>query len=47
MHSGKYAATIGFPMKSGVSGGVLCTVQNGEVEQLKGSYWNCSIQPHD
>ena len=34
--SGKYAATIGFPMKSGVSGGVLCTVQNGEVEQLKG-----------
>lgn len=34
--SGKYAATIGFPMKSGVSGGVLCSVQNGQIEQLDG-----------
>ncbi|WP_036187296.1 glutaminase A [Ureibacillus manganicus] len=34
--SGKYAATIGFPMKSGVSGGVLCTVHNGELENLNG-----------
>lgn len=34
--SGKYAATIGFPMKSGVSGGVLCTIQNGQIEHLKG-----------
>lgn len=34
--SGKYAATIGIPMKSGVSGGVLCTVQNGQIEHLKG-----------
>lgn len=34
--SGKYAATIGIPMKSGVSGGVLCTVQDGQVEHLKG-----------
>lgn len=34
--SGKYAATIGLPMKSGVSGGVLCSVQNGQIEHLKG-----------
>ncbi|WP_052129904.1 glutaminase A [Ureibacillus sinduriensis] len=34
--SGKYAATIGIPMKSGVSGGVLCTVQNGQIEHLQG-----------
>ena len=34
--SGKYAATIGMPMKSGVSGGVLCTVQNGQIEHLQG-----------
>ncbi|WP_246027675.1 glutaminase A [Lysinibacillus antri] len=34
--SGKYAATVGFPMKSGVSGGVLCTIQNGQIERLKG-----------
>lgn len=34
--SGKYAATIGFPMKSGVSGGVLATIQNGQIEHLKG-----------
>ncbi|MFJ8237640.1 glutaminase A [Ureibacillus sp. NPDC094379] len=34
--SGKYAATIGFPMKSGVSGGVLCSVQNGQIEKLEG-----------
>ncbi len=34
--SGKYAASIGIPMKSGVSGGVLCTVADGKVEYLKG-----------
>lgn len=34
--SGKYAASIGIPMKSGVSGGVLCTVANGKVEYLEG-----------
>ncbi|WP_083566254.1 glutaminase A [Domibacillus mangrovi] len=34
--SGKYAASIGIPMKSGVSGSVLCTVSNGKVEHLKG-----------
>ncbi|CAM5215457.1 Glutaminase OS=Ureibacillus acetophenoni OX=614649 GN=glsA PE=3 SV=1 [Ureibacillus acetophenoni] len=34
--SGKYAATIGIPMKSGVSGGVLCAVRNGEIEHLRG-----------
>ncbi len=34
--SGKYAASIGIPMKSGVSGGVLCSVPDGKVEQLKG-----------
>jgi glutaminase len=34
--SGKYAATIGMPMKSGVSGGVVCTVQNGQIEHLQG-----------
>lgn len=34
--SGKYAASIGIPMKSGVSGGVLCTVSNGMIEQLEG-----------
>lgn len=34
--SGKYAASIGMPMKSGVSGGVLCTVSNGNIEQLAG-----------
>lgn len=35
--SGKYAATVGFPMKTGVSGGVLCTIRDGQIEQLKGS----------
>lgn len=35
--SGKYAATVGFPMKTGVSGGVLCTIRNGEIEHLKGN----------
>lgn len=35
--SGKYAASIGIPMKSGVSGGVLCTVPNGKVEHLGGN----------
>lgn len=35
--SGKYAATVGFPMKSGVSGGVLCTIQNGTIEHLQGT----------
>ncbi|WNS75462.1 glutaminase A [Bacillus sp. DTU_2020_1000418_1_SI_GHA_SEK_038] len=34
--SGKYAASIGIPMKSGVSGGVLCTVSHVKVEQLEG-----------
>ncbi len=34
--SGKFAASIGIPMKSGVSGGVLCTVPYGQVEQLEG-----------
>ncbi|MFB5283300.1 glutaminase A [Peribacillus sp. Hz7] len=34
--SGKYAASIGIPMKSGVSGGVLCTVSKGRVEHLEG-----------
>lgn len=34
--SGKYAATVGFPMKSGVSGGILCTIPNGQIEQLNG-----------
>lgn len=34
--SGKYAATVGFPMKTGVSGGVLCTIPNGKIEQLQG-----------
>ncbi|MGX6445801.1 glutaminase A [Neobacillus sp. K501] len=34
--SGKYAASIGIPMKSGVSGGVLCTVTHGKIEQLQG-----------
>lgn len=34
--SGKYAASIGIPMKSGVSGGVLGTVSNGKVEHLEG-----------
>ncbi|RHW36747.1 glutaminase A [Lysinibacillus yapensis] len=34
--SGKYAATVGFPMKSGVSGGILGTIQTGQVEHLKG-----------
>ncbi|MFZ7942798.1 glutaminase A [Neobacillus sp. 19] len=34
--SGKYAASIGIPMKSGVSGGVLCTVSQGKVEYLEG-----------
>lgn len=35
--SGKYAATVGFPMKTGVSGGVLCTIRNGQIEHLKGN----------
>lgn len=35
--SGRYAASVGFPMKSGVSGGVLCTIPNGQIEQLKGN----------
>lgn len=34
--SGKYATSIGIPMKSGVSGGVLGTVSNGKVEHLEG-----------
>lgn len=34
--SGKYAASIGIPMKSGVSGGVLGTVAKGNVENLAG-----------
>lgn len=34
--SGKYAASIGIPMKSGVSGGVLGTVSHGKVEHLEG-----------
>ncbi len=34
--SGKYAASIGIPMKSGVSGGILCTVPYGKVEHLEG-----------
>lgn len=34
--SGKYATSIGIPMKSGVSGGVLCTLSNGKVDHLEG-----------
>lgn len=34
--SGKYAATVGFPMKTGVSGGVLCTIPKGRIEHLSG-----------
>ncbi|WP_142920428.1 glutaminase [Peribacillus asahii] len=36
--SGKYAASIGIPMKSGVSGDVLCTVSEGRVEHLDGHF---------
>ena len=34
--SGRYAAFIGIPSKSGVSGGILCALSFGEIEQLKG-----------
>ena len=34
--SGKYAAYIGIPSKSGVSGGILCALSFGEIEQFKG-----------
>lgn len=34
--SGKYAAFVGIPAKSGVSGGILCAVPNGQIENLSG-----------
>lgn len=34
--SGNYAAFIGIPSKSGVSGGILCTLSFGEIGHLKG-----------
>ncbi|MER2121963.1 MAG: glutaminase A [Solibacillus sp.] len=34
--SGKFAAFVGLPAKSGVSGAIIAIVRNGEIEQLKG-----------
>lgn len=34
--SGKFAAFVGLPAKSGVSGAIIAVVRNGEIEQLKG-----------
>ena len=35
-YSGKYAAFIGIPSKSGVSGGIMCALSIGEIENMKG-----------
>lgn len=35
-YSGKYAAFIGIPSKSGVSGGIMCALSIGTIEHLKG-----------
>lgn len=35
-YSGKYAAFIGIPSKSGVSGGILCSLSIGSIEHLQG-----------
>jgi len=34
--SGKFAAFVGLPAKSGVSGAIIAVVRNGEIEQLQG-----------
>lgn len=35
-YSGKHAALIGIPSKSGVSGGILCALRHGTIEGLQG-----------
>ncbi|KYG92239.1 MULTISPECIES: glutaminase A [Metasolibacillus] len=35
--SGKFAAFVGLPAKSGVSGGILCVAMDAQIEQLQGT----------
>lgn len=35
-YSGKYAAFIGIPSKSGVSGGIMCALNSGKIQHMNG-----------